>query len=684
MPVIATFGTASSKPYNYSGLNADPFYAFNASVLPTDGANAAANAVFLDSGTGNAGSPFTVTRTGTTGQGTFSPFNLTGYSLGIFSAAQYVTYPSTVLPVVSGLTFTIEGWVFLKSTPAAGFFANLLADSPAGAGTNYWNAGVNSSLQAVFTWYTGSVYRTATCPTVLSLNKWYYIQYISTAGTISISVNGENTTTTGDTVLSTPSSTIGTLITGTDRANTPIALYAGLRVSNVARAKTLPSAFYPTDANTRLLTLQGNRVADFSGNNFTTTSTGLPITFPFVPFVPRGDTYSAAVNGGSVRFTGAATSYLSVADSANLELGAGDWCIETWYYPTATGGSSSAIINKRANVASFGPFLLWRSNAIAQLYLSSNGTTWNILNGTAFGTLQQTAWNHIAVYKIGNNVYGALNGVVTTLYSGAAFTPVNNTSATFIGADSNGNPVLGYLSSSRIMVGSVPSGYTSTACPVPTAPFTNVTNTKLLLQYTNAAVVDYTQQSSIDTNTTSLTTTGFVWPISSLNFAGANHAVLGRGQHSGLDIRTGDFTVEFWIRVTNFTTNRFVYDNYQNNSGRMGITVDITTGTIRLVTNSAGLVISSVTPLVANTWTHVAFSRSAGTLRVFLDGIQRNSAANATVFPGNTLSDCIMGMDAGSPGTNYMLGQIDNFRVTNGVGRYIANFRVPNSPFLNR
>jgi hypothetical protein len=400
--------------------------------------------------------------------------------------------------------------------------------------------------------------------------------------------------------------------------------------------------------------------------------------------VPRGNTYSASVNGGSVRFSGAATSYLSVADNANLELGAGDWCIETWYYPTATTGSSSAIMNKRANVASFGSFLLWRSTATVQMYISSNGTSWNILNGVGFGTLQQTAWNHIAVYKIGNNVYGSLNGVVTTLYSGAAFTPVNNTSATFIGADSNGNPVLGYLSSSRIMVGSVPSGYTSTACPVPTAPLTNVTNTKLLLQYTNAAVIDYTQQSSINTNTTSLTTTGFVWPISSLNFGGANYAVLSRGQHLGLDIRTGDFTVEFWIRVTNFTTNRFVYDNYQSNSGRMGILVNITAGTIKIVGNSAGNILTSTVALVANTWTHVAFSRASGTLRCFLNGVQRGSVANATSFTGTTLSDCIMGMDGGSPGNNYMLGQIDSFRITNGVGRYINNFTVPNSPVLNR
>ena len=85
----------------------------------------------------------------------------------------------------------------------------------------------------------------------------------------------------------------------------------------------------------------------------------------------------------------------------------------------------------------------------------------------------------------------------------------------------------------------------------------------------------------------------------------------------------------------------------------------------------------SVAPVSYEVWQHVAVVRQWTAVRVFINGVQQVSAtiSNQLEFDG-------MQMLIGSFGTSSSFnGKIEQFRVTQAIARYTANFTPPNEPF---
>ena len=75
---------------------------------------------------------------------------------------------------------------------------------------------------------------------------------------------------------------------------------------------------------------------------------------------------------------------------------------------------------------------------------------------------------------------------------------------------------------------------------------------------------------------------------------------------------------------------------------------------------------------VANTWYHVAYVRSSGVTKLYIDGVQELSVADATNY---TDTNIFIG---GWYNTTFLLdGNIDDFRYTKGVARYTGTFTPP-------
>ena len=96
--------------------------------------------------------------------------------------------------------------------------------------------------------------------------------------------------------------------------------------------------------------------------------------------------------------------------------------------------------------------------------------------------------------------------------------------------------------------------------------------------------------------------------------------------------------------------------------------------------NGAGVGAVGTTPIAANVWYHMAISRTAdGTVRLFVDGVLQSSMvdANNKVISSITIGGCpsYYGQIAG------MNGALDEFRITNNVARYVANFTPPTDRF---
>jgi len=130
-----------------------------------------------------------------------------------------------------------------------------------------------------------------------------------------------------------------------------------------------------------------------------------------------------------------------------------------------------------------------------------------------------------------------------------------------------------------------------------------------------------------------------------------------------------DCTLEAWIYPTS-TADRGIFGHSNSSVNMQPLT---------LLSNSLqaywdGTTLGGTT-ITANTWTHVAITRSGGTLRLF-----QNGTLTATAGASNTKAVALDRIGR----TQYrgdFIGWIDEVRVTVGLARYAATFTAPTAPF---
>lgn len=145
------------------------------------------------------------------------------------------------------------------------------------------------------------------------------------------------------------------------------------------------------------------------------------------------------------------------------------------------------------------------------------------------------------------------------------------------------------------------------------------------------------------------------------------------------DFGTGDFTVEFWVRVTSTTGIQVIWSRW-NNSGDNKIQIYLVGDSLYLNSPTTGYLAGTLTQ---EQWHHIAVCRDAGDMAVYVDGVQEWAAAVGDDF--TSTSDFVLGAnDLGSGGANWFGGYIDDFRITKGVARYTANFTPPTAAFPNQ
>ena len=138
---------------------------------------------------------------------------------------------------------------------------------------------------------------------------------------------------------------------------------------------------------------------------------------------------------------------------------------------------------------------------------------------------------------------------------------------------------------------------------------------------------------------------------------------------------TGDFTIEFFARRRVAGTVNYDWCTF-------GPNWDIYSGpggAILLWNGSANLLVSASDVLTVGNWHHVAVTRESGTVRMFVDGVQRggNSTGNTVNF--TSAQPVYVGFYP--PNLRRLDGHIDELRITAGVARYTANFTPPTAPF---
>ena len=217
--------------------------------------------------------------------------------------------------------------------------------------------------------------------------------------------------------------------------------------------------------------------------------------------------------------------------------------------------------------------------------------------------------------------------------------------------------------------------YTTNFTP-PTAPLTAITNTTLLMNCTNAGVTDATTKNVLQTvGDTRISTSVKKYGTGSIylnpSYASAPTGYLFSAASLTASFGTGNFTVEFWFRWVTTANRQDLF--WWKGSQVAGILWNISAGNLTYYI-SGNQINAPLTPTVG-TWYHIALTRSSGTSRLFIDGVQGGSSyADSTNYTGTY--ELYSGRDQGAA-SNWVNGYIDELRITRGVARYTAAFTPP-------
>lgn len=686
-------GQATQQTITWTVLVSDPQFNYTTLLINADTgsniANASTSNVFLDS----SSNTLTVTRTGGPIQGSFSPFNQTGWSLYCTGSGAQFSTTNNVTVFGTG-DFTIEMWINLPSpstrqcliTNRTGTSTTdfLLEVSAVGGSKLYWHnsSGSPSDVQGTIT---------------ITANVWHHIAVVRISGTLTIYVDGVvdiSTAWAGNMSDVSPiqigSYTTSYVCTGyisNLRMVNGVGVYTGAFTPPTSPLTVTQNAGTNIaaigDGKTILLTCQSNRFADFSSNILTTFST--TVNASIQPYSPFGGT-TFTVNSYSNYFSGSTDSLTYTSSTA---LGSGDFCIECWVYPTKSTGTNQWIWGNRSGGATSA--YLFFDSLLTPSFETDSGTT-NLISSS---TLTLNQWYHIAVVRIGsgtNNLKMYFNGVQV-----AQQTNTNNysyTGSTPIGY-STSYPMFGHISNLRIVIGN--GVYTGTFTP-PTSALaatqssgTNInaitgTQTSLLTCQSTTMIDNSTNSYAITASSSPKVSTHN--PFNQTSSTGGSYSTSTNGGSMYFNgssdyvsatipsaFGTSDFTIECWLYL--FAPGAGAIVDFRT-SDSAGASIDFYLNSSKQLCSSTPLTgyITGTKVLAASQWYHVALVRSGSSLKTYINGLQDGSYGSMSANITNTVARIAYGANGYLAGGGY----ISDVKIVKGTALYTAPFVPPPAP----
>jgi hypothetical protein len=347
-----------------------------------------------------------------------------------------------------------------------------------------------------------------------------------------------------------------------------------------------------------------------------------PNILPDTPSGVANSSKLAKITSGAVRFDGSADHIIG-GTSSDFSLGTGNFTIEGFIYPTNSSGTQG---------------IMGIGNAVTpacQIFYNvsnSQKVRFNVTDGTAIestGTAPVNAWSHFAVVREGtgsNETKVYINGKLEA--QGTISTNLTETTLQ-IGrpnTSSGSEYFKGFISNFRVIKGT--AQYTSNFTP-PTAPLTNVTNTKLLCCQSNISANLATVSPATFSNDGRFYSREMSFSPEALsNVRGNDKAFTGQvpNNASSTSNNPASLTVSFSSNLTSVTSLRIFSGSNSSSAyinGASGSTVSITasnwTDLTSLATGASGT-ISSITILTGGDNAQLAAVEVNGCILV--DGIQ--------------------------------------------------------------
>lgn len=396
---------------------------------------------------------------------------------------------------------------------------------------------------------------------------------------------------------------------------------------------------------------------------------------------------SSAISTSQSQFGGASgyfdgSSSVSVPYSAKFSPAGSALTIEFWLNPDTSPANPPSGQNAGGGLVSLrnGPVYCGYELAITGgrylRFLGYNGSGW--AGGQIFGTTQLTAnqWHHVALVidaTGATRVY--VDGISDSGFASLSVAYAENGSdaTVYIGEGGDGHYV-GYMDELRITKGA--ALYTSNFTPPATALSDIQPLQPALLLHFNG---DFTDSSN---NNLTVTPNGnAVISTTQSKFGGASGYFDGTAElvvssSPTLSFGVGDFTVEAWVYLNSLANDDFIASPVNSGGWFFGFHNGVNGG-IGFGRKMVAWDLEANTGVSLNTWFHVAASRSNGVLRLFLDGVKVQEAAN-TIDYSTAGGDFVVGSHSQD---YYLNGYLDEFRIVKGKALYTADFTPPTKEF---
>jgi len=415
---------------------------------------------------------------------------------------------------------------------------------------------------------------------------------------------------------------------------------------------------------------------DKSTSNHTITAYGQHEQMAFSPYRESG--YSMEFDGSD--------DYLSYPNVADFQFGTGDFTLEAWVYPTSIPGGG---VNNDMTI--FGHF-----GSPTMFFYLSNDTLQPVLwNGSASHGSSLTAklngWTHIAFVRQSSTLKTYVNGQLggtTNSYT----TNFNSSTAPYTGKNNSGSNRYfhGYIADLRVVKGT--AVYTSEFDP-PTEKLTAVANTKLLMggpgfkdsipgitwnhhPTVSGPVMRAFAPYDISGAYTTATRGGSV-----LLAPQAGNDYFTATSSSDFAFGTGDFTVEVWMYPLNVSVHQMIMDTCTpgatgGTAGRIALYLNPNKMAVYRPGTGTTTATGSQTITVGQ-WHHLAWVRTSGTIKMFMDGEETHSYSDTYNF---TLQTLTLGRDAASGGAGQARAIWSDLRIVKGTAVYTAAFDPPTAP----
>ena len=403
--------------------------------------------------------------------------------------------------------------------------------------------------------------------------------------------------------------------------------------------------------------------------------------------------------------------YIKFVNSSSLTLGSSDFTI-AGYYRSSNVSQTAIFYNKRSNNTKYNSVYVGTVGGNMVASGTTNGSSWNLIPvNTPFGSLTNNTFHHFALVRYGSTLTGYLDGVGTVLTTSAG-TVYDAGHNVHLGGDTNGFRLTGQLDDILVLKGQ--ALYLSNFTP-PTQPYIQedtrshshvwnysdiykarradtwpdlVYDTQIALYLPfNGSLTDFSSYGhTVSAVGDAAVTTSPFQLHASCAFDG-NGDLLTVPHNNIFDFGGNDFTIEGFINPTTAAGVQGVYSQWGGTGSRSFKVVISTNAKLEIngsKDGSTGTQVNQIasTGLELNTFSHFAVTRDGSNFRIFINGVNRGTTTDSGALY-NSSANIAIGGNRADQTTNTLHGNLEDFRVINGLALYTTAFEVPTRAINN-